>query len=58
MTRGQRKWLTSAHSRSDPSDSRVLFELDQLDKHVGRAPAERLARLEQYAEQVDACATI
>src|SRR5206468_2479299 len=36
----------------DPSDARVLFELDQLDKKLNRAPAERLARLEQYAGSV------
>lgn len=32
----------------DQTDARVLFELDQLDKHLQRPPAERLARLEQY----------
>jgi tetratricopeptide (TPR) repeat protein len=37
----------------DPTDSRVLFELDQLDKHLGRAPQARLERMEQYAEAVD-----
>jgi tetratricopeptide (TPR) repeat protein len=37
----------------DPSDARVLFELDQLDKQLGRTPAARLARLEQYPALVD-----
>lgn len=29
----------------DPSDARVLFELDQLEKRLGVAPADRLTRL-------------
>jgi tetratricopeptide (TPR) repeat protein len=37
----------------NPTDARVLFELDQLDKHLARLPAERLARMEQYAELVE-----
>ena len=36
----------------NPADARVLFELDQLDKHLKRSPTERLARLEQYAALV------
>lgn len=32
----------------DPSDARVFFELDQLHKKMGEAPAARLARLEQH----------
>lgn len=32
----------------DPTDARVLFELDQLEKKRNRTPAERLARLEAY----------
>ncbi|MBN8635023.1 MAG: DUF5107 domain-containing protein [Anaerolineae bacterium] len=36
----------------NPLDARVLFELDQLDKHLKRPPVERLARLEQHAELV------
>lgn len=36
----------------NPTDARVLFELDQLDKHLRRAPAERLERLDQYPELV------
>ncbi len=32
----------------DTTDARVLMELDQLDKKLNRAPAERLARLEKY----------
>jgi tetratricopeptide (TPR) repeat protein len=33
----------------DPADARVFFELDQLDRRLNRAPAERLARLMEYA---------
>ena len=36
----------------NPADARVLFELDQLYKKLNRAPAERLAFLEQHAELV------
>jgi tetratricopeptide (TPR) repeat protein len=36
----------------DTTDARVLFELDQLDKHLKGHPAQRLARLEQYVELV------
>ena len=36
----------------DTSDSRVLMELDQLYKKLGRAHKERLAFLESYPEQV------
>ena len=36
----------------NPADARVLFELDQLYKKLNRPPAERLARLEQYADLV------
>jgi tetratricopeptide (TPR) repeat protein len=32
----------------DQSDSRVLYELDQLYKRIGKAHAERLALLEEY----------
>ncbi len=38
--------------RLDPTDARVLFELDQLDKHLLRPPGERLVRLEQFAALV------
>lgn len=34
--------------RLDPTDSRILMELDQLYKVTGRSHAERLAHLEQY----------
>ncbi len=34
-------------------DARVFFELDQLYKQLNRAPAERLALLEQYPELVE-----
>jgi tetratricopeptide (TPR) repeat protein len=37
----------------DTSDARVLFELDQLYKKMGRAPEQRLALMEQYAHLVD-----
>ena len=38
----------------DPSDARLLYELDQLAKRLGYDPRERLARLEQYPSLVDA----
>ncbi len=38
----------------NPKDARVLFELDQLDKKLNRAPHDRLERLEQYPDQVAA----
>ena len=47
--RGDAEAAKVAYERAfalDPTDSRVLFELDQLDKRLGHAPAERLARLE------------
>lgn len=37
----------------DPTDARVFYELDQLDRRLNRAPAERLARLERYADLVE-----
>jgi tetratricopeptide (TPR) repeat protein len=37
----------------DPSDGRVLFELDQLDRLLGRDIEERLERLEQHPTLVD-----
>jgi tetratricopeptide (TPR) repeat protein len=37
----------------DPSDARVFYELDQLDKRLNMAPAERLARLEASRELVE-----
>ena len=36
----------------DPSDARVLFELDQLYKRLNRPHAERLAFLDKYKEAV------
>ena len=36
-----------------PKDARVLFELDQLMKRLGTAPAERLARLEEHLGLVE-----
>ena len=37
----------------NPGDARVLFELDQLYKKLNRAPAERLAFLEQHEALVE-----
>ncbi|MFN8470961.1 MAG: DUF5107 domain-containing protein [Anaerolineae bacterium] len=37
----------------NPDDARVLFELDQLDRRLNRAPGERLARLEACPELVE-----
>jgi tetratricopeptide (TPR) repeat protein len=37
----------------NPSDARVLFELDQLYKKLNRPPAERLETLERHADLVD-----
>ncbi|MNC21175.1 tetratricopeptide repeat protein [compost metagenome] len=34
--------------RLNPADARVLFELDQLHKKLGTAPAERLQRLQSH----------
>lgn len=38
--------------RLDPTDARVLYELDQLAKLLARPPQERLSRLEQHPELV------
>ena len=38
----------------DTSDARVMFELDQLYKKIGRGPEERLAFLDRHAEQTAA----
>ncbi len=54
--RGDAAAAKAAYERAfalNPSDSRVLFELDQLDKQLGRDPAERFARLEQHVDLVD-----
>ncbi|MBK9715759.1 MAG: DUF5107 domain-containing protein [Kouleothrix sp.] len=37
----------------NPDDARVLFELDQLEKKLNRAPAERLALLERHPALVE-----
>ncbi|HEY6057666.1 MAG TPA: DUF5107 domain-containing protein, partial [Candidatus Limnocylindrales bacterium] len=48
-----------AHARyeaafaADPTDGRVLYELDQLEKRLNVAPSARLARLERHPELVD-----
>jgi tetratricopeptide (TPR) repeat protein len=38
---------------ANPNDARLLFELDQLMKRLGSAPAERLARLEGRLDLVE-----
>jgi tetratricopeptide (TPR) repeat protein len=38
---------------ADPEDARLLFELDQLMKRLGSAPAQRLARLEEHLDLVE-----
>ncbi len=38
----------------NPSDARVLYELDQLYKKTGRAPEKRLAHLEDHPELIEA----
>ena len=38
--------------RADPTDARVLMELDQLYKRTGRLPEERLAFLQQYPDLI------
>jgi len=40
-------------STLDATDARILFELDQLDKKLQRAPAERLSNLVAHRAQVD-----
>jgi tetratricopeptide (TPR) repeat protein len=37
----------------DPSDARVLFELDQLARRLGHHPADRLARLAAHGPLID-----
>src|SRR5215213_790446 len=37
----------------NPEDARLLFELDQLMKRLGSAPAERLAKLEEHLDLVE-----
>lgn len=39
--------------RLDPTDARVLYELDQLCKRLGHAPADRLARLDEFRNLVE-----
>ena len=54
--RGQSRRALESYERAfalNPADGRVLFELDQLYKQLGRAPTERLALLEQHASLVD-----
>ncbi len=38
--------------RADPTDGRVLYELDQLRKRLGEAPTARLRSLERHADVV------
>jgi tetratricopeptide (TPR) repeat protein len=49
----QARELYAKAFENEPSDARVFFEMDQLDKKLGGAPAERLARLEAHPELVD-----
>ena len=37
----------------DPADARVLMELDQLYRKIGRAPSDRLSKLEQHLPLVE-----
>jgi tetratricopeptide (TPR) repeat protein len=39
--------------RADPSDARLLYELDQLCKRIGTPPERRLSRLEEHGDLVD-----
>lgn len=39
--------------RSEPSDARLLYELDQLCKRIGTPPERRLSRLEEHRDLVD-----
>ena len=39
--------------QADPSDARLLYELDQLRKRTGTPPAERLLKLEKHRDLVD-----
>jgi len=39
--------------QAEPSDPRLLYELDQLQKRMGTPPAERLSKLERHRDLVD-----
>jgi len=39
--------------QAEPSDARLLYELDQLQKRMGTPPAERLSKLERHRDLVD-----
>jgi tetratricopeptide (TPR) repeat protein len=39
--------------RSEPSDARLLYELDQLSKRIGTPPEQRLSQLEENRDLVD-----
>jgi len=39
--------------RADPADARLLYELDQLRKRAGIAPAQRLSQLERHRALVE-----
>ncbi len=39
--------------RSEPSDARLLYELDQLCKRIGTPPERRLSRLKEHRDLVD-----
>src|SRR5690606_40881228 len=54
--RGDAALARASYARAaalDPADARVFFELDPLDKKLGRAPGERLANLSAHRALVD-----
>ncbi|MCB0048347.1 MAG: tetratricopeptide repeat protein, partial [Caldilinea sp.] len=54
--RGDAERARASYARAvalDSADARVFFELDQLDKKLGRDPAERLANLAAHRALVD-----
>ena len=50
---GQARTHYLAAVRADPTDGRLLHELDQLDKRLNRSPRQRLARLRAHPDLVD-----
>lgn len=54
--RGDGRGAQASYARAfalDPTDRRVFFELDQLDKKLGKLPAARLAQLATHQALVD-----
>jgi len=45
-------WAFARAFELDPTDARVLYEFDQLQKRIGRPLEERLARLQQHPQLV------